>query len=1232
MKNKKVALSVLSTAVVSSLAASAFAQVPEGIYIGGNVDKYYSLSSFVENSQTVLDEINQVDPSSVVYVDENGLAANVEEISEAEDLEAALHEATAADFEDKYTTINDDGTEGAQIEPGKLVEPTPGDLKVESVSAINNTKIVVTLASDAPANVTAADFQITKNSDGSALEVQSVLGVSGKTVTLRTAAQTPGALYTVKSVKVPTATAVFAGKPVDTTAPKVQSASATTNTSVKVVFNEPVDVATATVAANYTISGLQVTGAVMDTTDTTGSTVILTTSAQTLGQVYRVVVANVKDVSENTISATDNYFDFAAKAADTTAPGLAQTYNANSPLTTLKNGETSAIRSKNNLTVEVIFNEKVDEATAQNVANYVIPGLTVQSATVFKDTNTADGVDVYDGRKVVLTTSAQSLGAVYELTITGVKDLAGNVITTPIKGQFAGKAADTVAPNSVSATARTNTIVRLTFNEALDKASAETVANYVIPGLTVSKAELKADSNGAMTIVDLTTSAQTVGSVYKVTVTGVKDEAGNAIVAPGLSATFAGKAADTTAPTISSATAAYNSSTGVTTVTVVFNEAVDKATAEDLTNYSFDKGLGYPVKAELSASDVNGKTVILTTNAQTPGTVYTLTVKNVKDLAGNAITSATKTFAAAGAVDSGAPKIVSVVPVDVNTVDVTFDEPVDSTTALTAGNYEISSATWSGVSAKTPAAAWFADTSKKVVRLQLASNADMDDSTIYTLKIKSIKDTAGNAGPGSFGTTAGYYKQFGGTNVANQAPRLLSVTPLDSRNVIVNFSEAVIDSDDTVNDTAFDQGATNFVVTGNGQTLTGDAVSYYHGDKSKVLVHLDGAMADGVVYTMTISSLSDITDLGNQDALEPTVAGGTTAYTTFGSSSDPSVGPKLTSVVPVNNNTINLVFDKNVVLADADGSDFLSDLAVASGGSFGGSDDVYLEVNDNVITVYFDNNTFDDSTIYTLELADFATNVKGENGAAAVVQNPKSGAATTETIVFGGSSVDNPAPEVTDVSVISADKIKVTFSEAVSDGTAGQLLANDDAGFFTLLNGDLGTNGINPSSVTAADDEGKSYILEFGDDLHTGYTYELQITDDVKDIAGIAAVETDEGESYKSAEVAGVGGTALTATLSQTTAATITVNATGSGYTFAGADVKIFKSADWATDGLNATSYVGAASSGKFTVSAAGVIAIDGAGANLTAGDYTVVVTDGTNVSQAVEFTLNAAKNAITVK
>ncbi len=95
---------------------------------------------------------------------------------------------------------------------------------------------------------------------------------------------------------------------------------------------------------------------------------------------------------------------------------------------------------------------------------------------------------------------------------------------------------------------------------------------------------------------------------------------------------------DITPPAISSVTA-----TSPKTLEIIFNEAVDKTTAETVANYTANNSLGNPVSATKDA--VNAALVQLTfSNSFTNNVPNTLTINGVKDLSGNAITNGTKTF------------------------------------------------------------------------------------------------------------------------------------------------------------------------------------------------------------------------------------------------------------------------------------------------------------------------------------------------------------------------------------------------------------------------------------------------------------------------------------------------------------------------------------------------------------------------------------------------------------
>mgnify|MGYP000849631975 CR=1 FL=1 len=95
---------------------------------------------------------------------------------------------------------------------------------------------------------------------------------------------------------------------------------------------------------------------------------------------------------------------------------------------------------------------------------------------------------------------------------------------------------------------------------------------------------------------------------------------------------------DVTPPSLVSVTAIT-----ATTADVLFNENVDLVTAQTISNYTINAGIGSPVTATRDA--VNFKLVHLTSSTSfVSGTTYTLVVNNVQDLSGNAISTSSLNF------------------------------------------------------------------------------------------------------------------------------------------------------------------------------------------------------------------------------------------------------------------------------------------------------------------------------------------------------------------------------------------------------------------------------------------------------------------------------------------------------------------------------------------------------------------------------------------------------------
>jgi hypothetical protein len=208
--------------------------------------------------------------------------------------------------------------------------------------------------------------------------------------------------------------AVFGGD-VD---PYIVSVSSYGNTDVVVYFSEPVDLASAETASNYSIVGLTVMQATRDGVDV--FKVILDTSSQIDSTIYTLTVTGVTDLNGNPM-AMPNYEDFyGTGTTDWTQPTVVSA--------TLIDSDT----------VEVQFSEPMDMGSAETVSNYTI--VDNLGGTVFVSIATMQP----DPSKVRLDVLGSFSESLYTLSVDpAVMDLSFNGIAPPPNDtvSFAGEGA-----------------------------------------------------------------------------------------------------------------------------------------------------------------------------------------------------------------------------------------------------------------------------------------------------------------------------------------------------------------------------------------------------------------------------------------------------------------------------------------------------------------------------------------------------------------------------------------------------------------------------------------------------------------------------------------------------------------------------------------------------------------------------------------------------------------------
>lgn len=223
------------------------------------------------------------------------------------------------------------------------------------------------------------------------------------------------------------------------------------------------------------------------------------------------------------------------------------------------------------------------------------------------------------------------------------------------------------------------------FNESVDAVAGATASNYVYNGITATAATL-VDPR----VVQLTFGGATVTPGFDIDVNAaVVDTAGNASAG----AVLLSVTSDLSEPTVLSSTSVISSGFGGDYIDVLFDEALDPATATISTNYTVSSG-GEGLRLLGVIYNSGASTVRLLVDDMVEGASVVTTMENLADFAGNALAGPTGS-ASVAAGDAVIPAISSGVinlwwDAAGTTVDVEFSEGIDYAYASTAGNWSTS--------------------------------------------------------------------------------------------------------------------------------------------------------------------------------------------------------------------------------------------------------------------------------------------------------------------------------------------------------------------------------------------------------------------------------------------------------------------------------------------------------------------------------------------------------------
>ncbi|MFC5702552.1 Ig-like domain-containing protein [Cohnella faecalis] len=435
-----------------------------------------------------------------------------------------------------------------------------------------------------------------------------------------------------------------------------------------------------------------------------------------------------------------------------------------------------------------------------------------------------------DGMYVILTTGTQAEARKHYVYVGGKA------------WEFTSTRSDTAKPLITGLTKSANRTYVLTFSEQLDQASAANPSNYSLSnGLKLKTLQLSADK---MSVV-FTTTTQSEGVRYYLTVKNVKDAAGNAMDTRS-DLSFNGTN-DDTKPKVSSVQ--INPSA---TLSVRFSEKVDPQLAIQTGRYKIDKGLSV-LKAVI---DGEGRTVTLTTSAQKDATVYTLTVSGIPDAAGNVMDTQTNLLFGGIANPVLPIRLQSISAIDENTVEIVFADRALTDSDIAKLNFvvlqdngaNISMSGWSRYVQRKAG-------SDRTVTVQIRTSGEANPRLFspghyYLGRVTGVESLLTDEGKNDM--------KFGGTVTSNEAPFVTKAVALSRSSVKVFFSEPV----KNVNETSFaiqEQEGPAVAIDYDELNNTGAVVT-------EVILRLKDSLSPGKVYAMTFKQ--GVTDAAGWNGLK----------------------------------------------------------------------------------------------------------------------------------------------------------------------------------------------------------------------------------------------------------------------------------------------------------------------------------------------------------------------------
>jgi len=509
----------------------------------------------------------------------------------------------------------------------------------------------------------------------------------------------------------------------DTTPPNLLSFSVDSANRVSLYFDEMLEESSRNDAENYEISGgLEVAGIASEEQQVT----LITSSNWVQGQTYSVTVGNVTDCSGNVVANNSISFLY-----DVQPPAITQimvldtstiqiTWDENITKSSAEkegnytvdneNPSSAKMLDDDSLRVRLVFEHAFIEGISQTLfATQIADTLgntipdTVPASFTFTYSDQIDSVIVVDGNLLevyfaeavnaesaensenyavdrnvgqpgvaILAEDKRSVTLIFGKTFSANKEheltVRNFTISTPVQCFFY----DTKAPKITTIAVQTSNTLLVSFDEPIQRNSAEEVENYEVEGMG-KPIEVERQPDGLSVLLRFSTDfTEEVES--KLLVHGVADLAGNLITRT-QSETFA---YDPLPPAVQQLIMVSSQQ-----INLIFSEPLDTETAGDANNYQMNQNAGYP--DSVIVDKASPAKVGLWFNNKLDDTVnYTLTIRGIKDLHGNLMVNPVSVE-----FSNQFPSLAGVFPLSETEVRLQFSKPLNKTVAEKPENYLI---------------------------------------------------------------------------------------------------------------------------------------------------------------------------------------------------------------------------------------------------------------------------------------------------------------------------------------------------------------------------------------------------------------------------------------------------------------------------------------------------------------------------------------------------------------